>query len=191
MKRKKKEEGVSLRIDSEILGCSVFADRIDRLGAFIWMLKEAYPDGDLRFSVRGLARQWGWAEAKARRFLDQLELHNFVRRTSDAPTPLISVCNYERFCPPSTGGDARVTHFFQKPDNSARRKLRHFVVKTRGEAFARSWIDEAVADVAETATGYEITMQSEFGAKYLANDLDAERPEGRTIVLEIKRARSG
>lgn len=53
--------------------------------------------GQLRHSLRHLAKLWGWDEARVRRFIARLENENMIRCVVDAGQNLITICNYERY----------------------------------------------------------------------------------------------
>src|SRR5690348_14577295 len=69
--------------------------------------------GQLYISMRELARKWGWAEPKVRRFLQATHARRTCECVTDAHGCLITLCHYERFqlapCVGDAPTDARAT----------------------------------------------------------------------------------
>lgn len=89
--------------------------------AWLWLVEHAaFVDGkdvqrgQLKVTLRGLAKEWGWKEPRVRRFLIAAKTREMLaidsRRTSDAsadaPCTFITICNYEHFSPFRNGADA-------------------------------------------------------------------------------------
>ena len=62
--------------------------------------------GQLYVSMRALARDWGWAEPKVRRFLEATHLCQMTECVSDAHGTLITICNYSKYQDAARVGDA-------------------------------------------------------------------------------------
>jgi len=53
--------------------------------------------GQLCHAVRFMAEAWGWSKSRVDRFLDRLENRDMIARDHGTRTPVLSVCNYDRF----------------------------------------------------------------------------------------------
>src|SRR5215208_5599991 len=80
--------------------------------AFMWLVGEAawkpyrkradgklvdLGRGQLCHAVRFMAEAWGWSKSRVDRFLDRLENRDMIARDHGTRTPVLSVCNYDRF----------------------------------------------------------------------------------------------
>lgn len=62
--------------------------------------------GQLSYSLRDLASQWGWAEARVRRWCVSLASAKMIECVTDAGRTIITICNYEKYQDRPSAGDA-------------------------------------------------------------------------------------
>ena len=89
-----------------------FEGRIDRLGAFIWMLGEAshkpkrkeingkivtLERGQLVHSRAFMARAWGWSPSAVERFLTRLKTEQMIGQATGQGKRVITICNYDKY----------------------------------------------------------------------------------------------
>jgi hypothetical protein len=53
--------------------------------------------GQLCHALRFMADAWGWSKSRVDRFLDRLEKQDMIERQSGTRTPVITLCNYDKF----------------------------------------------------------------------------------------------
>jgi len=86
----------------------------DRRSAWSWLIQNAaFADGDglargqLRVSMRFMAKAWKWQEPKVRRFILATQQRRMIVCVTDAGKSLITICNYERYQCQHSVADAR------------------------------------------------------------------------------------
>ena len=86
----------------------------EKIGAWWWLVAQAVEKdtrvrvgaitidlkrGQYAFSIRGLAQKWKWSTGRVVRFLDGLAKDGFLERSGDQRSSLITICNFDKFCP--------------------------------------------------------------------------------------------
>lgn len=100
---------IGLRRD--VIDHAFFRGRVDRLGAWIWLLAKACSQmeggsegstklewGQLRTSTHLLSRAWNWPPSTVYRFLKSLERQQMiVREALRGNRTIITICNYQHY----------------------------------------------------------------------------------------------
>lgn len=94
--------------DNPVFGREIFSRR----DAWVWLIEHAafrptkvglgkktidVNRGQLCYSLRYLARAWGWDDARVRRFIGRAMDEGMVACVADAGQSLITICNYEAY----------------------------------------------------------------------------------------------
>ncbi len=86
----------------------------DRRSAWSWLIENAmFADssglarGQIRASLRFLAKAWGWQEPKVRRYLSAAQNAEMIVCVADAGRTLITICNYDKYQCQHSVADAR------------------------------------------------------------------------------------
>lgn len=112
--------------------------RVDVFGRIVEVQR-----GQLCRSLRDIAKEWGWDEAKVRRFLSRLQKENMIRCDTDARRTIITICNYEQYqnagCVGDAEPDAEATHHRRITDaqNKERKEGKEGNLESIGQAPAR------------------------------------------------------
>lgn len=100
----------------------IFKGEFSRADAWVWLIENAcwkptrtrikgdaveLQRGELTFSVRFLAKQWGWSKSRVDRFLDDLRAESMIKTRSKIGTgcdqkaghgqSIITICNYAKY----------------------------------------------------------------------------------------------
>lgn len=98
--------------------------------------------GQLCYSNRQLAKEWGWSEAKVRRFLCVLKTDSMIDAGSDAGKNIVTICNYEKYqsgnstgdAATDAGSDAGATQERRTKEIKERKERKDDVVSSRADA---------------------------------------------------------
>ena len=108
-----------VKLHREITDHPLFVGRMDRLGAFVWLIKEAafkprrvdingrivtLERGQLSHSIAFIAKAWGWSKSTTERFLTRLKTETMIGTASGTGRTVITICNYDKY-----QGDDRYT----------------------------------------------------------------------------------
>ena len=86
-----------------MISSAVWRDKTTRVGHYIIELER----GQLCYSIRFLAKAWGWSKSKVDRYLKRLETMDATRSkigtpigtASGTPPMVITICNYNEYQP--------------------------------------------------------------------------------------------
>jgi len=114
-------------MDDPIFGSEPFSRR----EAWLWLIEEAsfQPEtlGQVRHSIRFMAKAWGWHRSSVSRFVHTLIRARHIRDTTETATEtatsILTICNYEQFSPRSAAGrDGTRTEAEQQPRQTINKK---------------------------------------------------------------------
>lgn len=161
--------------------------------AWEWLIENAafskesgLEKGQLKVSMRKLAKAWGWEEPRVRRFLSAAEnrgmIHVLCRRTSDAPRDaprdsvadapgtVITICNYERYQLVPRVADApadapRDAPREALPTHSIIQKKESLSYESRQNAPARRAVAESMVEVWKAELGNILSVPTQLTDK--------------------------
>jgi hypothetical protein len=90
-----------------------FKDRERRVGNHVVVAKR----GQVAASSRFMAKAWGWAEPRVRRYLERVKNRRMIECVADAGITIITLCNYDKYQSAPRVDDAKST---QQPTRDRR-----------------------------------------------------------------------
>ncbi|MDE2233470.1 MAG: hypothetical protein KGJ90_05165 [Patescibacteria group bacterium] len=95
-------------MDSEVFEKDIFTERL----AWIWLIGEAaWKDciiniggkpialkrGQVSYSIRFLAKKWGWSNDRVQRYIDKLLAWSMISTDTSTGQTIITICNYSKY----------------------------------------------------------------------------------------------